>query len=420
MPVNKKYISVEFNVLKLKERNRELSILFEMSNFLSTSMDLEDLLSGALKMVLDYFNLQAGRIYLLDDSGQYLNLIAHQGMEPAGLERVNISEGFSGKSVRTKSFIAQHVTELEDRKRADLLSAKGFQIIICVPLINENEVKGVMNLAANKMFKLDHNMIDLLTTLANQIAVTANNARLYEDLNNKMEALKEKNDLIKFFAYSISHDLKSPAIGIYGLTKRLYEKYKDALDEKGREYCNQILKSSEQMVALVERINAYVAAKESSLNLEKFHYKEITKMIRDEFSAILKQRQIRWSEPDILPEIIADKISLSRVLRNLVDNALKYGGDKLKEIRIGYEETGLFHTFSFSDDGVGINQEDQDKLFELFQRNNTSSGTDGSGLGLAIVKETAERHGGRAWVETNSNKGTTFHISILKDINING
>ena len=414
---NKKYISIKFSEAKLKKRNSELSILLEISNFLSTSVELKDLLAGVLSKVLEYFDEEAGRIYLMDGEGQSLNLAAHQGIEIEGLEKMNISDGFSGKAVRTKSFIAQYVSELEDKKRESLLSGKGLKIIICVPLINMDNVVGVMNLARSGMIQLDHNKVDVLMAMGNQIAVAVNNARLYGDLKKKIQILKEKEEMIKFFSYSISHDLKSPAIGVYGFAKRLKEKYKEILDKRGRAYCDQILKTAEQMVVLLEEINAYVAAKEAPINLENVKVKEITEEIRNEFSDRLRRRRIRWSEPDILPEITADRLGLIRIFRNFVDNALKYGGDNLLEIKIGYKEDKAFHLFSFSDDGVGIKEEDKEKIFKRFQRNETSKGKAGSGLGLAIVKEIAERHQGEAWAETNTNKGTTFYISISKDLN---
>ena len=133
---NKKYISIKFSEAKLKKRNSKLSILLEISNFLSTSMELKDLMAGVLSKVLEYFDVETGRIYLMDGEGQYLNLAAHQGIEIEGVEKVNINDGFSGKAVRTKSFIAQHISELEDKKRMSLLLGKGFKIIICVPLIS--------------------------------------------------------------------------------------------------------------------------------------------------------------------------------------------------------------------------------------------------------------------------------------------
>jgi PAS domain S-box-containing protein len=162
------------------------------------------------------------------------------------------------------------------------------------------------------------------------------------DRKTMEEALKESSEKTKRFAYSVSHDLKSPAVGIYGLTRRLYQGYAERLDEKGRSYCNQILKTAEQIAALAEQIMLYISSKESPLQIESIKLKEITQMIREEFSPQFSIRSIRWLEPDLLPEIRADRLCILRILRNLVDNALKYAGDELSEIVVGYAKKVAF------------------------------------------------------------------------------
>jgi transcriptional regulator with GAF, ATPase, and Fis domain len=146
---NERYISIEFSESELRERDKKLSILLEMSNFLSSSMNLHELLKGALDRVLKYFELNAGRIYLPEASSTDLHLFSHSGLDPAGLERVSLHGSFTGKAFRTKSFIAQYVSELEDRERSNLLLSRGFKIVICVPLIVRDRVEGVMNLNSN-------------------------------------------------------------------------------------------------------------------------------------------------------------------------------------------------------------------------------------------------------------------------------
>ena len=230
------------------------------------------------------------------------------------------------------------------------------------------------------------------------------------------EAIQRSSEEIKLFAYSVSHDLKSPAIGIYGLTKRLCKHYGDGLDEKAKIYCDQVLKAAEQIAALVEMINVYISSKETPLNIEKVKLKKISEMVRDEFSTQLNILQIRWSQPETMPEIKADRLSILRILRNLVDNALKYGGEDLSEIGLGYRESDEFHILSVSDDGVAIKQEDFERIFGPFQRHETASGIEGAGLGLAIVKTLAARHGGKVWMESRREKGTSFYVSISRSL----
>jgi light-regulated signal transduction histidine kinase (bacteriophytochrome) len=241
-------------------------------------------------------------------------------------------------------------------------------------------------------------------------------AKANERLTLEIEERRRAEDALKLFAYSVAHDLKSPAVGIYGLTKRLHKLSRDVLDEKSRSYCDQILKVSEHIAALVEMLNVYIATKEAHLSFGKTTLKEILGMIEDEFSVQLNIRQIDWIVPDSEVEITADRLSLVRVFRNLVDNALKYGGERLSRIRIWHEERGDCHIFSVIDDGKGLKGADSEKIFGLFQRHATSRGVEGAGLGLAIVKEIAQRHGGRAWVEPAAKEGTTFCICISKNL----
>ena len=237
------------------------------------------------------------------------------------------------------------------------------------------------------------------------------------DRNQIEKALKESSEKIKFFAYSISHDLKSPAIGLYGLTKRLQKDYADILDEKGQRYCEQILKTAEQIAELIEQINVFISTEESTLTIERFALKEILQVIREEFSSQLSLREIRWSEPDHIPEIEADRLSIIRALRNLVDNALKYGGDALSEINIRYKGSGKSHIISIKDNGIGLKERDSHQdIFSPFIRKKTSKGIQGSGLGLAIIREIAEKHGGDAWLELGRGRGITFYISIPKNL----
>ena len=107
-------------------------------------------------------------------------------------------------------------------------------------------------------------------------------------------------------------------------------------------------------------------------------------------------------------------MSLERVFRNLVDNTLKYGGEGLKEIRIGFSESERFWIVSVSDDGIGIRTENADTVFGRFMRVGSWRKTEGLGLGLAIVKEIAGRHKGEVWAEAGPLGGTSVSVSFSK------
>jgi PAS domain S-box-containing protein len=294
------------------------------------------------------------------------------------------------------------------------------------PILQEGEILGAVltfrditqrKLALEELNRYRDHLEDLVKERTAELAMS--NEKLIceiEERRHAEEALHNSSEKLKLFAYSVAHDLKSPAIGIHGLTQRLHKLYHDLFDETGRIYCNQILKLSEHVGALVEQINVFIATKETPLLIEHLELKNILRILRDEFSARLSIRQIDWVEPETKVEFKADRLSLLRVFRNLIDNALKYGGDQLSKISIKYEEEANFHIFSVSNDGAEIKEMDSDKIFGMFQRHESSRGTEGAGLGLTIVKEIVERHGGKVWVAPGCRNEITFNLSLSKNL----
>lgn len=250
---------------------------------------------------------------------------------------------------------------------------------------------------------------------------TAELAKAVEELRVEVEERKRAEDAVrtsaekmKIFAYSVAHDLKSPAVGIYGIARLLHKHYREFLDERGGTYCDNLMRASEHVAVLVDQINIYIATKEMPLAIENVAVKDLFTMLREEFSTQLDLRRVEWIAPETTAVVRADRISLLRIFRNLVDNALKYGGERLGSIRLDYEETDTAHLFTVEDDGAGVTGADFDKIFGLFQRRQTSADIEGTGLGLAIVKEIAERHGGSVRVEPGPQRGTVFHVSISR------
>ncbi len=196
----------------------------------------------------------------------------------------------------------------------------------------------------------------------------------------------------------------------------MHKQYRDRLNDKGKLFCDQITQESQHALILIEEINTYIKTKETPLTFEPLDVKAILAQVREEFQTPLTNRQLQWSEPESIPEVKADRMSLVRVFRNFLDNALKYGGPELGQITIGYQGPENFHIFSVSDDGVGVAAAQVEKIFGAFQRGASSQGQEGTGLGLAIVQEIASRHGGKAWAEPGKEKGVTFYISLAKKI----
>ena len=363
--------------------------------------------------------MDAVRIYLMDEARQILELVAYKGVtkkQVKELRSIRINEGFSGKAARTKSFVAQKVSDLENGSRTALLHGKGFKVVMCVPLIVRGKVVGVMNLASKRMISLNEAKIDLLVVIGSKIAVAINVAKLHEGIQKQAEQIRQKKEELEFFAYTIAHDLKNPAIGVSGFARLLAKKYEDRLDEKGAMYCRQIREAAEQIETFTRDINEYIKSKKVAFNIKRTNIRRIISNLRDEVSPVLEERHIQWSEPEKIPEIMADEMAITRVFRNLIGNALKHGGKNLSKIAIGYDQNKDFHIFSVTNDGVTMNKKDCEIVFQMFRRLPTSEQTEGSGLGLSIVKEIVEAHDGKVWFEPDGRNGTMCYVSISKAI----
>ncbi|MEJ5300338.1 MAG: GAF domain-containing sensor histidine kinase [Thermodesulforhabdaceae bacterium] len=398
---------------QMVEEDKSFSRLIALSDFLSQPKTLRELLDGSLQVILREFDLDAGRIYLFDSVSGDFCLITHYGLDVSGLERVKIGQGFTGKAAELRSFIAYRVEDLEDRVRSQFLQSKGLKIVYCVPFVVLGKVEGVMNLGSTKDIMLSVQDMKTLFIMGHQIGLVVAYARLNEVLNERINLLESRKETIKFFAYSISHDLKSPAVGLYGLTKRLVEKYGDGLAEKGKLYCRQIMKAAEEIVNLVECINGYISARESIEEPQNFPLSDIIESIKSEFKSRLENQNVTLEVQNNLPVIRGYPHLLLRAMRNLVDNALKHGGQMLSHIKIEVEEKPDFWVIAVHDNGSGIPSHMLETIFDPFRRGKTKA--EGSGLGLAIISEVAKKHGGKAWVESFPEKrDTTFYISISR------
>jgi PAS domain S-box-containing protein len=247
--------------------------------------------------------------------------------------------------------------------------------------------------------------------------------RMNHELSNEIqerkraeEALARSSEKIKLFAYSISHDLKSPAVAIEGLCRLLDKRYRHLFDDRGQSYCEQIIRTASQLVELTGKINTYVSASNTSPLFEEVDLQEILRDLKAEFSCQLKERRIAWIEPEHAPGLMADRLDLLRILRNLVDNSLKYGGERLSEISFGYHVEGDRHVLTVSDNGAGLLSEADDKIFDLFHRQSGARQTEGSGLGLAIVRELADQHGGEVKAIRRPQGGVSFQVSLAADL----
>jgi PAS domain S-box-containing protein len=244
--------------------------------------------------------------------------------------------------------------------------------------------------------------------------------RLNADLERRVAArtaeLHAKNKELETFSYSVSHDLKAPLRGIDGYSRLLQMDYESRLDEEGRVFLRNIRSAASQMQQLIDDLLAYSKLEQRSVYANRID-------LKTQVDAILKERahdleRVRLSV-DVSPEPVwADREGLSIVLRNLIDNAVKFSRKReppVIEIRSRIE--GGRHILSVRDNGTGFDMKYHDRIFQIFQRLHRAEDFSGTGVGLAIVLKAAERMGGRVWAESEPDKGATFYLDLPRDGN---
>jgi len=250
--------------------------------------------------------------------------------------------------------------------------------------------------------------------------LAAQNLLLHNEIRERKKAEEElfrSSEKIKFFAYSVAHDLKNPAIATHGLARILNKKFGNELNDKGKRICERIQRSTEDIASLVEKINIFISAKEAPLHIEKISLKEVFLILQEEFSIQINIRSIQWVIQDKIPAtIVADRLSIVRIFRNIIENSIKYGGDELGRIEIDYRLTDDLHIFTVTDDGQGLKKEDSTNIFNWFKRKKAAAEIQGTGMGLAIVNEIAALHGGEVWQESVKAKGVTFCVSLSRHL----
>ena len=232
-------------------------------------------------------------------------------------------------------------------------------------------------------------------------------------LSLQAKELIASNKDLEQFAYVASHDLQEPLRMVSSFLKLLEKKYKDLLDETGKQYIDFAVDGSERMKRLILDLLAYSRAGTSKEISASIDMNEIACDLVSTFTFALKETggEIIFCK---LPTINAVKSQMQQLLQNLVSNAIKYRSEQPPRIEISYTEEESYWVFRVADNGLGIEERFYEKIFIIFQRLYNKTEYSGTGIGLAICKKIVERHGGSIHVESEPGKGSTFIFSIKK------
>lgn len=235
--------------------------------------------------------------------------------------------------------------------------------------------------------------------------------RVQGELEDAVERLEASNERLDQFASTAAHDMQEPLRMVSQYLDLLEKRYADEFDEDATEYLEFAADGADRMQALVNDLLDYARVETKAKPFERVDLDAVLADVRTDLQVRIRESGAEITA-DELPAVEGDAGQLRQLFQNLVQNAIEYSGDAPPRIHVGAERSGDEWTVAVRDEGVGIDRDDQERIFELFQRLRTDGNQDGSGIGLALCHRIAEHHGGEIRVDSERGEGSTFSVTV--------
>ncbi|HWP67850.1 MAG TPA: ATP-binding protein [Rectinemataceae bacterium] len=238
------------------------------------------------------------------------------------------------------------------------------------------------------------------------------NQTLEQRVEKRTRELEEANKELEAFAYSVSHDLRAPLRAIEGFSSLLDQETGKSISEEAAHYLERINSNAKKMSQLIDDLLRLSRISRKTVDFLTVDLSQLAKGIISEMRSQTPERQVEAFIQEGM-SAFADKALLELALFNLLSNAWKFTSSVPKpSIRFACMDSGNERVYSVSDNGIGFDMAYAEKLFSPFQRLHSEKEYSGSGIGLSIVRRIVSRHGGRVWVDSVPNQGTTFYFTL--------
>jgi len=409
---------------ELRDRVDELRALGEVGQALSSSLDLEMVLSTIVGNATRLAAADGGLLYEFDVAEGVFEVRAGDQVTDdlaATLRaaRFRLGEGAVGQAGATRAPV--QVTDIEGSDVLtphvrDRLLAQGMSSVLAVPLLREDQVLGGLVMLRRTPGAFPGEVVALLQTLATQSALAIHNARLYAALEVQGRALETASQHKSAFLANMSHELRTGLLATIGFSELLLEGVYGDLAEEQAGSVRDILSAGQHVLSLINDALdlSKVEAGRMELELGRVSLLDVFEQGR----TLLKELSGRHgivvevaADPTLEP-IEADERKVKQIIFNLLSNAVKFTPDgghvEITAQRVDHE----VHV-AVRDTGVGIAAGDQERIFEEFRRVGAGARkAEGTGLGLALTRKLVELHGGRIWVESELGTGSTFTLAL--------
>jgi signal transduction histidine kinase len=403
----------------------ELRALGEVGRAVSSTLDLETVLTRIVSHAVQLSSTDGGAIYEYDEQTEEFLLRATDHMEEELINALRANPPRLGDGVVGRAAISREPVQipniLEERAYAprmrQLLERFGFRASLAVPLLREDRIIGGLVVRRKAVGEFRPEVIELLKTFATQSVLAIQNARLFREIEDKSRQIEAANRHKSEFLANMSHELRTPLNAIIGFSEVLKERMFGELNEKQAEYTDDILTSGQHLLSLINEILdlSKVEAGRMELELATFDLP----LAIDNARTFVRERATRHginldvTVDERLGDFVGDERKIKQILLNLLSNAVKFtpeGG----RIGITARQADGAVEISVNDTGIGIAPEDQPKIFEEFRQvgSDNAKKVEGTGLGLTLAKKFVELHGGTIWVTSEVGKGSTFTFTL--------
>ncbi|MCJ7433706.1 MAG: GAF domain-containing protein, partial [Anaerolineales bacterium] len=412
-------VSVHIENLRLFEQNEkrahELGTVAAVSTTASTVLNPDELLQSVVDLTKERFNLYHAHIYLADASWNTLLLAAGAGE----VGRQMVSEGHAIQMDVEKSLVARATRERQAiivndvRSEADFLPNPLLPEIrseMAVPMIVGDKVLGVFDVQSDIVGHFTEEDASIYATLAAQVGVALQNARLYVEQSATVTQLRELDRLKSSFLANMSHELRTPLNSILGFADVMLEELDGPLTENMANDLSLIYKNGQHLLHLINDVldMAKIESGRMNLSLEKFRVHDIIEEVVSITAPLASEKNLslfieQGSDQEI--EINADRTRIRQVMINIINNAIKF--TEKGKISTRVTQQGEQVLITIRDTGIGIPPDQLETVFQEFIQVDISSTrkAGGTGLGLPISRKLVEMHGGRLWVESTGVDG---------------
>lgn len=401
---------------EIQRRNQDLAALNMIATTINQSIGLDQILNATLDRVMQVVDIDGGWVQLLEDDGTTLTLAAQRGIPEAASEQIKRLKMTNGSGARGGAAPSLQINQILETVRLSIQTAKpGVTFSLAgVPIQSKDKVLGILGSISHNPQGLSPNRMQLLTTIGHQIGIAVENTRLAQQAA-EVKILREVDRLRSELIANVSHELRTPLglIKISASSLLMDDAHFD--QETQRKFLLSISEETAKLETIVEHLLDLGRIESGRLRLERQPI-DLRRLIRNTIKSMeaLSARHRMASELPKQPLItMVDVKRMEQVLRNLLDNAIKYSPEG-GTITVSASQEDSHILITVSDEGIGIPPEEWDRIFERFHRveNEVTRRLRGAGLGLAVCRGIVEAHGGHIWVESQPGAGSTFCLTL--------